>query len=1510
MAEIRTRLIVELPVAQVYNGTELFPIQQDGVTRKTNSQDIIDYTKIQDYATWVYGASSNLLTKSLTSGYITMIVNPENNKDKPEFFIGESSFTQNLQLTGLSGFKFFYDEIKDNFVFVRSISSISAVRVLTAYYIDQNAYTYINNLSTSNTLSARNIFTTNNITISSTNTEGALHIVQNGAGYSFKVSDAYNDTTPFVVDSVGNVSIKTNDSKADLTIAGNTSANGALTANNVFVLNNLGVRTNTPNQALTVNGNISSNSVIYDKIGDSIDWNSVYSTWNSTSALELASRTVIRNTSANWQSVYSHWNSTSAFELRARTFVGNNSADIVAIPTTYLKAAGGVISNNLNISGAVEIASNLVLRGSLTAYGPIVNVNPTLIQQSATSLTIDTSATVGQKLVVGNELITRNLFVTNNAVITGTIVSNTSITAPVIYGGSGNSNNWNTASTEVLNNRNNWNSAYSNWNSVSTFDLGARTFVGNNSANILQGTSTWNNVSSFHLESRTFVGNNSANIRSVYSNVNANSAAWEKIDIVYPDWVAHGNILKAAATFTGNNSANQLSIFSTTRTNSAGWEQADTYSTIYSRNSGSYLTNLSGDARYVRINNFPSLAYLPLSGGTMTGAMTVNQPIYINYAGRTGNSTEWDNASDYFSLCAQRLSEGVTFIFVNSGNLIPTQVRVLSSNWNSVYSTVNQTSASSRGTVNLTTGQTTVNVNSYRVGALDVFLNGVKLVNGTDFTATNGSTIVLAEAAKNNSYVLDYVSYGVFNVPNAVLKTGDTMSGTLTVPQLNVTNRYVDADIVGNTSGVHVGNVNGFGNNFVRSGSLSSFFLKVTGGAVIDIPSSGTLDALRISNAGTGNSLYVGDASNDTTPTVIDNAGRIINGYVSAYSVAGIGSSYDYLQVKTGNYAALTIGTYSNNAAHSPDIRFFKSRGTLIENNNIVVNGDTLGGIRWYASDGVDSDNQTAAILAQVDDVPAVDSIPSRLVFYTTPVAGTITEKMRITDDGKVGIGTATPTEKLQVAGNTRITSGSLSVSGNISGQVFYGDGSGLTNIDGRKKFWKFVENQSYTGTPMTYNSSYFLSRSKSLYACGYNNTGVFGNGKNIAYIADGYEEITVPFDFAGEEIEKLYVAGSGAYILTNLGNLYSIGYYNSHGQLGVGVNTTRYFWKRLNISNVTHFSVSNGYSSLDNLHCLAVAGGKLYAWGYNGQGQLGLNNVANSYWQPTLVNQGSILNKTIVKAYAFKDNYQAEGWSFVIDSNKEVHSCGHNAGYQLGFADTQNRSQFARIANGILADEVWGSGHYYAASKYSYILYNGEIYSCGRGDEGQHGNGGTSSQTNGFTKIVNAGNNIVDFYTAGYHGNALAVKSDGTIRVWGHNDRGQLGNGTRNNILTPFNPGLTNVVKVTYAGCPNHNTFWVLDSNGDIWASGVNAYGQLGNGTADDQNNFFRKMIKPAYVKFIDIQGISYVGNSQDLTALVAADSNGDLWACGYTGGYALGVLQGPQHYARYTLTRCNIKY
>jgi hypothetical protein len=84
-----------------------------------------------------------------------------------------------------------------------------------------------------------------------------------------------------------------------------------------------------------------------------------------------------------------------------------------------------------------------------------------------------------------------------------------------------------------------------------------------------------------------------------------------------------------------------------------------------------------------------------------------------------------------------------------------------------------------------TAGQTSFNV-TYDVGFVDVYLNGVKLVDGSDFTATNGTSITLSSGATLNDTV-DIIAYGTFTLGNTDLNdltdvnTGGVTNGDVLV---------------------------------------------------------------------------------------------------------------------------------------------------------------------------------------------------------------------------------------------------------------------------------------------------------------------------------------------------------------------------------------------------------------------------------------------------------------------------------------------------------------------------------------------------------------------------------------------------------------------------------------------------------------------------------------------------------------------------------------------------------
>ncbi len=78
----------------------------------------------------------------------------------------------------------------------------------------------------------------------------------------------------------------------------------------------------------------------------------------------------------------------------------------------------------------------------------------------------------------------------------------------------------------------------------------------------------------------------------------------------------------------------------------------------------------------------------------------------------------------------------------------------------------------------------------------------------------------------------------------------------------------------------------------------------------------------------------------------------------------------------------------------------------------------------------------------------------------------------------------------------------------------------------------------------------------------------------------------------------------------------------------------------------------------------------------------------------------------------------------------------------------------------------------------------------------------------------------------------SCAVKSDGSVWCWGHNNEGQLGDGTTTNSLVPVSvSSLSGAVGVS--GGVEHSC--AATSGGAVWCWGGNDKGQLGDGTTID---------------------------------------------------------------------------
>jgi alpha-tubulin suppressor-like RCC1 family protein len=124
----------------------------------------------------------------------------------------------------------------------------------------------------------------------------------------------------------------------------------------------------------------------------------------------------------------------------------------------------------------------------------------------------------------------------------------------------------------------------------------------------------------------------------------------------------------------------------------------------------------------------------------------------------------------------------------------------------------------------------------------------------------------------------------------------------------------------------------------------------------------------------------------------------------------------------------------------------------------------------------------------------------------------------------------------------------------------------------------------------------------------------------------------------------------------------------------------------------------------------------------------------------------------------------------------------------------------------------------------------NGELYSCGRNDNGELGIGDTGNNYRLNLNFAKVESPIVFTEVAvGYENHSVALAEDGSIWSWGDNWYGQLGLGTQlNSVATPTQiPGTRGFVAIV-AG---NDCSMALYENGSVYCFGDNGLGRLGLG-------------------------------------------------------------------------------
>lgn len=325
------------------------------------------------------------------------------------------------------------------------------------------------------------------------------------------------------------------------------------------------------------------------------------------------------------------------------------------------------------------------------------------------------------------------------------------------------------------------------------------------------------------------------------------------------------------------------------------------------------------------------------------------------------------------------------------------------------------------------------------------------------------------------------------------------------------------------------------------------------------------------------------------------------------------------------------------------------------------------------------------------------------------------------------------------------------------------------------------------------------------------------------------------------QNVAHMSGSNSHAIAVTTDGRLYSWGT-NRVGQLGIGVYNNivpRVDTPTFVMDNIRWAKTSDEYTiaiTTDNY---------LYTWGYNPHGQLGdgTTTVRNS---PTRI-MGDVYR---AKAYRVTAHDGIFGHAtFAIDTNNNLWGWGFNEYGHLGLGTYENIYEPIIIKQGVIQifpvqeDRVVTSWIRALTEDYG-------LYSWGVNSWGQVGDGTTIDRSIPFRMLENVR----------FADERSAITHDNYLYTWGRNDFGQLGDGTFEHRPYPLRI-MSNIAYTNNRGA--------ITTDNILYVWGHNHLGQLGDTTTENNPNPIRFM-----------ENIHYVGSGFNRTFAVTND--GSLWVWG----------------------------
>jgi alpha-tubulin suppressor-like RCC1 family protein len=228
---------------------------------------------------------------------------------------------------------------------------------------------------------------------------------------------------------------------------------------------------------------------------------------------------------------------------------------------------------------------------------------------------------------------------------------------------------------------------------------------------------------------------------------------------------------------------------------------------------------------------------------------------------------------------------------------------------------------------------------------------------------------------------------------------------------------------------------------------------------------------------------------------------------------------------------------------------------------------------------------------------------------------------------------------------------------------------------------------------------------------------------------------------------------------------------------------------------------------------------GTLWTWGHDSYGQLGDESTTSKSSPIQTVAGGSDWLKTSGGFYQ----------TAAIKSDGTLWSCGYNYSGELGDGTTTLRSSPVQTISGGTDWAEISCGQNHTAA----IKSDGTLWLWGYNNRGQLGDNTTTGKSSPVQTVT--GGTDWESVSCGYN-HTMAIKTDGSLWIWGRNDNGQLGDNTIAHKSSPVQTvaGGTNWSKI--AGGTARTA--AIKTDGTLWSWGYNLYGQLGDETIANKSS------------------------------------------------------------------------